>query len=153
VTVAVILFAALRNARLAAVALIPNVVPIVMVFGFMGLAGVPLDAGTVVVGSLALGIAVDDTIHLISAFQEDREREGAALPALDAALARVLHPVVFTTLAVAIGFGLLGLSQFTFTRNLGLLVAGTMLVCLAADLVLLPSLLSRLQPMSSQPRK
>jgi predicted RND superfamily exporter protein len=107
----------------------------------------------VIVGSLALGIAVDDTIHLISAFQEDREREGAALPALDAALGRVLHPVVFTTLAVAIGFGVLGFSQFTFTRNLGLLVAGTMGVCLLADLVLLPALLSRLQPMSSPGRK
>ena len=151
--IGVILLAALRSARLAAVALVPNVVPIVMVFGFMGLAGVALDAGTVIVGSLALGIAVDDTIHLISAFQEDHQREGQALPALDAALARVLHPLVLTSLAVAIGFGLLGFSQFTFTRNLGLLVAGTMLVCLLADLVLLPSLLSRLQPMSSSRRK
>jgi hypothetical protein len=152
-TVGVILLAALRNARLTAIALVPNVVPIAMVFGFMGLSGVPLDAGTVIVGSLALGIAVDDTIHLIAAFQEDRERGCATPAALDAALARVLHPVVFTTLAVAIGFGLLGFSQFTFTRNLGLLVAGTMLVCLLADLALLPSLLARLQPRSSPPLK
>jgi predicted RND superfamily exporter protein len=152
VAIGVILLAALRNAQLSAVALVPNVVPIAMVYGFMGLAGVALDAGTVIVGSLALGIAVDDTIHLISAFQEEREREGAALPALDSALARILHPVVFTTLAVAIGFGLLGFSQFTFTRNLGLLVAGTMVVCLLADLVLLPSLLARLQPSSSPGR-
>jgi predicted RND superfamily exporter protein len=45
---------------------------------------------------------------------------------------------------VGLGFGLLGLSQFTFTRNLGLLIAGTMGVCLLADLVLLPALIAGL---------
>lgn len=153
VAIGLILLAALRRAKLAALALVPNVVPIVMVFGFMGLAGVPLDAGTVIVGSLALGIAVDDTIHLVSAFQEGYEGGENPLAALDTALARVLHAVVLTTLAVALGFGLLGLSQFTFTRNLGLLVAGTMGVCLLADLILLPALLGRLQPTSSPSRK
>ncbi len=142
--IAVVLLAALRRPILALVALVPNVVPVVMVFGFMGLAGVPLDAGTVIVGSLALGIAVDDTVHLISAFQNSYERQEGTLRALDAALARVVHPLVLTTVSVGLGFGLLGLSEFTFTRNLGLLIAGTMLVCLLADLILLPALLRSL---------
>ncbi len=142
--IAVVLLAALRRPTLAVVALIPNVVPVVMVFGFMGLTGVPLDAGTVIVGSLALGIAVDDTIHLVSAFQSGYERGEGTLRSLDAALARVAHPMVLTTVSIGLGFGLLGFSEFTVTRNLGLLIAGTMLVCLLADLLLLPALLRSL---------
>jgi predicted RND superfamily exporter protein len=139
--IAVILLLALRRVPLALMALAPNVAPILIVFGFMGLAGVPLDAGTVIVGSLALGMAVDDTVHLISAFREATDRRLGGVEALDEALARVAHPMVLTTAAVGIGFGLLGFSQFTFTRNLGLLIAGTMVVCLLADLILLPALL------------
>lgn len=155
--IAVVLLAALRRPTLAVVALIPNVVPVVMVFGFMGLTGVPLDAGTVIVGSLALGIAVDDTIHLVSAFQSGYERGEGTLRSLDAALARVAHPMVLTTVSIGLGFGLLGFSEFTVTRNLGLLIAGTMLVCLLADLLLLPALLRSLpeapRPPSSPPAK
>ncbi len=155
--IAVVLVAALRKLSLAGVALIPNVIPIVMVFGFMGLAGVPLDAGTVIVGSLALGIAVDDTVHLVSAFQRSCEAGRGTLEALDAALGHVIHPLVLTTAVVGVGFGLLGFSDFTFTRNLGLLIAGTMLVCLATDLILLPALLRGVSgtrvPSSSRLRK
>ncbi|NNL65885.1 MAG: MMPL family transporter, partial [Myxococcales bacterium] len=139
--IATVLLGALRRPSLALVSVVPNVVPIVMVFGFMGWSGIPLDAGTVIVGSLALGIAVDDTIHLVSAFRDARNAGTAPRLALDGAIRRVAHPLILTTLAVGLGFALLGLSQFTFTRNLGLLIAGTMTVCLLADLALLPALL------------
>jgi predicted RND superfamily exporter protein len=154
VVIIAVLFAALRSARLVIVALIPNLVPIVMVFGLMGLLGVPLDAGTVIVGCLALGIAVDDTVHLISSFQDGYQRGEDPREALRGALSRVIHPLVLTTVAVGLGFGLLGLSRFTFTRNLGLLIAGVMGVCLLADLILLPALLGRLpraRPAGSSP--
>lgn len=149
--IAVVLLAAFRRASLAIVALIPNVVPILVVFGFMGLVGVPLDAGTVIVGSLALGIAVDDTVHLISAFERAREQGRGSIPALDAALARVTHPLLLTTVAVGVGFGLLGLSGFTLTRNLGLLIAGTMAICLLADTILLPALLRSVRAAAPHP--
>ncbi|MGH0032377.1 MAG: efflux RND transporter permease subunit [Myxococcota bacterium] len=132
---------ALRNVRLALISMVPNVVPTAMAFGLMGWAGIPLDAGTVVVGSLALGVAVDDTIHLVSAFHERRTAGARVEDALRRALGTVLHPVVLTTAAIAIGFGLLGFSGFTLTRNLGLVLAGVTVVCLLADLVLLPALL------------
>lgn len=142
--VAAVLLVSFRRLDLASIALVPNAVPIAFVFGFMGLAGVVLDAGTVIVGSLALGIAVDDTMHLVSAYRDGRTSGADVATALDRALARVAHPLALTTCAVGLGFGLLGLSQFTFTRNLGLLIAGTMGVCLLADLILLPTLLAGL---------
>jgi len=144
--IALTLLLALRRLDLVSIALVPNAIPVVMVFGFMGMAGVALDAGTVIVGSLALGIAVDDTMHLVAAFH-DRLRTGLDVPAaLDGAIRRVAHPMALTTITVGLGFSLLGFSQFTFTRNLGLLVAGTMAVCLLADLILLPALLSGIRP-------
>ena len=82
--------AAFRRPGLVVVALIPNAVPLVVVFGFMGFAGLRLDAGTVTLGTLGLGIAVDDTIHLIEAFRDERSGLGDAGRALDAGLKRVL---------------------------------------------------------------
>ncbi len=143
--VASVLFAIFREARLALVALLPNAVPVVMIFGVMGLAGIPVDAGTVLVGSFALGVAVDDTIHVVSAFH--REGRGAApREALTRALRRVAPALVYTTLVVSIGFAVLAGSSFTFTRNVGLLTSSVMLICLLADLTLLPALLLRLKP-------
>jgi predicted RND superfamily exporter protein len=139
--VGVILLLALRAPGISALALVPNIVPIGAAYGLLGLAGIPLDAGTVLVGSVALGIAVDDTIHLLAAYQAERSRGSGPLGALDVAFRRVLPPLIYTTVAVGTGFGILGFSEFTFTRNLGLLTAGIMVLCLAADILLLPALL------------
>jgi predicted RND superfamily exporter protein len=143
VAIGLILLAMYRSARIAAIAMIPNALPILMAFGFMGLAGVPLDAGTVVVGSLAIGIAVDNTVHVVNGFHEWRDRVGDGVMAIDRTLARVLPPVVFTSVVVGVGFAVLGFSQFTFTRHLGMLISGIMVVCLLADALLLPVLLMR----------
>jgi hypothetical protein len=144
--IALILLAIFRSPRLAAIALLPNAIPIAMAFGVMGLLNVPLDAGTVVLGNLALGIAVDDTIHVVTGFYGRREGGDAAGPALLGAFERTLAPVVYTTLAVAIGFAILGLSEFTFTRHLGLLTAGIMGLCLLGNVLLLPALLLGVGP-------
>ncbi len=130
-----------RSLRVAALAMVPDAVPLVLTFGFMGLAGIPLDAATVVVGCLALGIAVDDTIHLLSGFTEHPEHRVDPKRALVDTFRRVLAPMLLTTLTIAIGFGVLGLSDFAVTRNFGLLTAATVGVALLADLTLLPALL------------
>jgi len=134
-----------RSPALVATALVPNVIPILMIFGIMGLLGVPLDAGTVVLGSLALGIAVDDTVHLITAYREQRELSGSTGANLEAALREVLVPVSYTTIAISLGFGVLALSDFLFTRNLGILTAGVMVICFAANVLLLPAILVRVR--------
>lgn len=141
--IAALLFAMFRSLPLTLAALIPNVVPIAVGFGLMGLAKIPLDAGTVLAGSLALGIAVDDTIHVVSAYY-DRIADGE-LPekACSGSLEKVLPALIATTIITGVGFAVLGLSSFAFTRNLGLLVAGVLAICLIADALLLPSILVR----------
>jgi hypothetical protein len=145
-TVAGLLFAMLRSLRLAWIALVPNLVPIAMGFGAMGLLGIPLDAGTVVIGNLAFGIAVDDSIHTVTGFFT-RWKAGAAEPAaLESTYRGVAPPLIYTTALVALGFGVLAFSDFTFIRHLGILTAALMVLCLLADFLLLPAMLSRLQP-------
>ena len=141
ITISAILLAVFRSVRLALIGLVPNIVPIVMIFGVMGLASIPLDAATVVLGSLVFGIAVDDTMHTLVGF-ERRQRgalsDGAALAAT---YREILPALVFTSFVVALGFGVLGFSEFSPTRRLGLLTAIAMLLCLLADVFLLPALL------------
>jgi predicted RND superfamily exporter protein len=122
-----------RSWKLAGAALIANVIPMLVAFGGMAWLGIPLDAGTVLVANLALGIAVDDTIHFATVYRIE--------PTLDSTLQKVLPALASTTLAVGAGFCVLGFSEFAFTRNLGILTALIMALCFLADVLLLPSLL------------
>jgi len=144
VTVAALLFAIFRSMRLAWIALVPNLVPIAMGFGTMGLLGIPLDAGTVVIGNLAFGIAVDDSIHAVTGFFARWTRGEPVPAALESTYRSVAPPLVYASALVALGFAMLAFSDFSFIRNLGMLTAGLMVVCLLADLLLLPAMLSRL---------
>ncbi len=141
--IALILLGIFGRLRLALLALIPNALPVAVAFGAMGILRIPLDAGTVFVGNLALGIAVDDSIHELSEYHRRRSSGEKIREAIEGAFRRVLRPLVFTTAVVACGFLVLGVSSFTYTRNLGLLTAGVMVLCLLADLFLLPVLLLR----------
>ena len=144
-TVAGLLFAIFRSVRLAWIALVPNLVPIAMGFGAMGLLGIPLDAGTVVIGNLAFGIAVDDSIHAVTGFFTRWRAGESTSTALESTYRVVAPPLIYTTALVALGFGVLAFSDFAFIRHLGILTAGLMVLCLLADLLLLPVLLLRLQ--------
>lgn len=139
--IALILLATFGSLKAAAVTIAPNIAPIIGIYGAMGFLDVPVDAGTVLVGNLALGIAVDDTVHVASTFfdatkvRDDRE-------AVREALKKTLPAICYTTLVVGAGFSILALSEFTFVRNLGVLMAAAMAACLVADAHLLPSLLA-----------
>jgi predicted RND superfamily exporter protein len=137
--ISVVLYLAFGSLGIAMVALLPNVVPVLFSFGLLAWLGVPLDAGTVLVGNLALGIAVDDTIHLVDSMRRD-SRDGFVQD-FSECLKGVLPPICLTTLILAAGFAVLGFSSFVFIRNLGLLTALILVVCLVADLLLLPSVL------------
>jgi predicted RND superfamily exporter protein len=123
------------------IALFPNFLPIAVYFGVLGYTGITLNPSTSLVGCLALGIAVDDTIHITTGYGEQR---AAGLDVEDALLGtfqRVLPPVVFTTIAIGTGFAVLGMSEFTLVHNFGLVTTAMVVLCLVADLTLLPAVL------------
>jgi predicted RND superfamily exporter protein len=141
VIISAIMLAIFRWPRLALISLVPNTLPLVVIFGTMGLLGLPLDAGSVMLGGLALGVAVDDTIHIATGFYEHASTGLSVEKALRGTLEKVLPAIGASTLMISLAFVVLGLSEFTITRHLGLLTAGIMVLCLLADLTLLTCLL------------
>lgn len=141
VAITVVLLLLLRSLRATLIALAVNVAPITIGFGAMGLLHIPLDAATVCLGSMALGIAVDDTIHILTAYREQRANGFSKEIAIGLSLRRVLLAVMMTTVAISVGFGVLAASDFTLIRNLGAVTAALVVLCLLADISLLPALL------------
>lgn len=139
--VTLILAAAYRSLRLVVISLIPNLVPVVFTLGVMGLTGIPLSTATVTVAGIALGLVVDDTIHVLHHYHLMRQASRTPGESVCEALHVVGRPVVTTTVAVAAGFGLFGFAEFMPIHYFGLLIALSCLAALVCDLVVLPALL------------
>ena len=120
------------------VALIPNVLPILVFFGILGLAGIPLNLTTSLVASVVLGIAVDDSIHFFVRFREAINKSHK--DPLFYAISSVLKPVTFTTIALALGFLTLITGQLLSQGEFGILVAITLVVAWILDLTFTPAL-------------
>jgi hypothetical protein len=133
-----------RSLRLAAIALVVNVVPIALGAALMGFAGIRLDVATVMVASIALGIIDDDTVHLISTWQRAAARTGDPVRALEHAFDVAGRAIAVTSLILVCGFGALTLSGFQPTAHFGLLVCAAVAAALLADLLILPAALLQL---------
>lgn len=130
--IAVLFFIAFRSPRLVLGGMIANVSPVFIVVGLMGWLGVPVDVATVMVASVAFGVAVDDTFHYL----HHRRKSGSIVRAAHVAG----QGIVATTFMIAGGFAVLGLSGFYPVMRFGLLTSLAVLVALVVDGVLLPAL-------------
>jgi hypothetical protein len=133
------------NIKAGLLALVPNAFPIVVNFGIMGLAGVPLNTGTAMVAAIAIGIAVDDTVHLMSRYHKEMRRMQDQDAAMDVSIRAEIKPVVCTSVALALGFGVLAFSGFMPVVMFGYLSAMVMLLAMVGDLCITPILLSSTQ--------
>lgn len=137
----------------ALVGMIPNLLPVVVTLGAMGLWGIPLDVGTIMVGAIVLGIAVDDTIHFISHYRSERGVGASPRDAISTTMRRAGRAIVTTSCALALGFFALTLSSWQSIASFGLLSGVAILAALAADLFVLPALILGLAPSSSGPER
>ena len=149
-TVALILRCLLPGTRLTLLALLPNLAPVLGVLGFMGWVGIPLDVATVMVASVALGLAVDDTIHTLGHFRTLAPVHGAR-EGVVRTLEITAPAYLLTGLVLAAGFGVCALSSFAPTARFGLLATFAIVIAVLGDLFLLPALLS-LTPTSTVER-
>ncbi len=129
--------------RLGAVAMLPNLIPVVIYFGILGFGVAPLSLPTSLIGSVALGIAIDDTVHFLVRYGSERRRGLSPEQAAVLCGRRVGRPIAITSFMLMAGFLVVALSGFATLRQFGVLSAATMGVCLVNDLVLLPALLVR----------
>ena len=125
----------------AILSLIPNVIPILAGFGLMGLVGVPLNTGTAMVATVAIGIAVDDTVHFVDAFRRCLAATGDATAAVLLTVPSQGRPIIYVSLTLAAGFLVLTASNFVPTRNFGIFSALVMLVGMVTELALMPIIL------------
>ncbi|MEL6109221.1 MAG: MMPL family transporter [Planctomycetota bacterium] len=124
------------------VAMIPNVFPVLLVFGAMGHLGSLVDIGTMMTASVAMGVAVDDTIHFLSWFRSYLDRGFDRLKAVEMTYRRVGPAMTQTTIVGGIGLFVFALSTFTPTQRFGSLMLILLSAALVGDLVLLPALLA-----------
>jgi len=147
VIVAVVCFVILvflfRSVSLGALGLALSLYPVAMVLGLMGLLNVPVNIATVLIAGIAVGLAVDDTIHLVHAYQDLRRRGRDARSACEEAVAAVGVRMVVTSLILIGSFASMGFSNFLPTSQFGLLSSLTIALALLVDLTLLPVVLSR----------
>ncbi|MCY4611363.1 MAG: MMPL family transporter [Gammaproteobacteria bacterium] len=136
-----------RSLRLALIAILPNMLPALLVLGTMGWLGIPLDLMTITIAAISVGIAVDNTIHYIIRFRrefpEDRDYR-ATMWRCHGSIGRAMY---YTSLTIVVGFSILMLSNFVPTFYFGLFTGLAMLTALVASLALLPALLLTLRPM------
>ncbi len=130
----------LRSARYAALSLAPNLTPIVLSLGIMSLFDIALDPATVMIAGIALGIAVDDTIHLLESYLARRRAGTGVVEAIDESLQTVGRAMIRTSVITTAGFLVLCFSEFLPLLYFGLFTAIAMLAALVAALVVLPAL-------------
>jgi predicted RND superfamily exporter protein len=130
-----------RSVRIGLVSVLPNILPLLLVGGLMGWAGIQLRTATVLIFTLGLGLAVNDTVHFLARYRT--EALSHADP--DEVLRRTLHStgraIIFTSAILIAGFATMLPSQFVAITQMGLLGATTIFGALLGDLFLLPVLL------------
>jgi uncharacterized protein len=135
----------LTSLRVGLYALVPNVLPIAIYYGVLGLADVPLNLATSLIGAITLGIAVDDTVHYFARFALEARRLGDERRATISTLRAVIRPVTATTIGLCLGFLVLTTSELRYQVQFGLLSAFTMAVGWGLELTLSPAICSRIR--------
>ena len=123
------------------VSLVPNLLPLILNFGTMGLLGIPLNPGTALVAAIAMGIAIDDTSHLMIRYNDECKNNPDPEKAILETVRLEAIPVVSTSIGLAAMFLTLLFSTFNNVAQFGLLAAATMIYAMLADLFVTPLIL------------
>lgn len=135
-----------RSLHMVLISLIPNIIPLILLGGLMGFVGIELKVSTAIVFTIAFGIAVDDTIHMLTHFRKEQSAGWAVEPAIRRTFISTGKAVILTSVILAGGFVSLAGSQFMGTFYIGSLIGLTLVLAVVADLFLLPLLLLRWPP-------
>ena len=148
----IVLIWALGSFRSALVAMVPNVFPLLLTLGLMGTLGLDLQVATVIVFSVALGLAVDDTIHFMIRFREEwavesvEDADERYARCIERTLRGTGQAIFATSLLLAVGYSVLLLSNFPITQRFGVGMLMTVSAALIGDLLVLPACLSVFKP-------
>lgn len=130
------------NVRMIAIALIPNVIPMMITASLMGYFGVPLKPSTVLIFSIAFGISVDYSIHFLAKYRQELHAKNYFIPvAVSSTITEVGKSMVYTSIVLLAGFIIFAFSSFGGTIALGVLTSITLFISMFTNLILLPALI------------
>jgi len=150
VVISSLLMVTLGSLQAGAMSIVPNLIPATLVFGLMGLLGIPLDTDTLMIAPLIIGIAVDDTIHFISHYRMSLAENNDMQLALVGAIKEVGQAVTFTTLILGLGFFMLTFSDYLGLAKIGGFGSLAIFVALLCDLLFFPALIMIFKPKFGQ---
>ncbi|MFI4876642.1 MAG: RND family transporter [Blastopirellula sp. JB062] len=140
--IAMVMAFVLKSLRAGAISMLPNVFPVVVIFGFMGLAGIDVDIGTMMTASVAMGVAVDDTVHFLTWFRWGLDKGLSRRDSIREAYRRCAVAMLQTTIIGGLGLAVFAVSTFTPTQRFGYLMVSLLAAAIVGDLVFLPALLA-----------
>lgn len=140
--IAIVLMVVLKNPVSGLITMLPNLMPVGIVFGLISWLGVAVDIGTMITASVALGIAVDGTLHLLSWFKEGIANGLSRSEAIEKALMHCGPAMWQTSAAVGIGLLMLAPAELLLISRFGWLMASLIGAALIADIIFLPALLA-----------
>ena len=134
----IVLIGSLRSGL---VSMVPNLVPILLTLGLMGFAGIPLDMFTLLAGCIAIGLAVDDSIHFISGFRRYRHQGYDPVTSVERTMQTTGRALLFTSIALTMGFAVLLMSEMLNLRQVGALTTFAIAAAFLLDVTVTPALL------------
>lgn len=142
IALTLVLLGIFKSIKIALITVIPNILTTIIILGIMGWLQIPLDLMTITISAIAMGIAVDDTIHFTHRYLQQRQTEDVQQATVNT-FNSVGYAMLYTTVIVTFGFSLLSFSDFVPSIVFGLLTGLAMLLALLTDSTLLPVLLNR----------
>jgi predicted RND superfamily exporter protein len=141
VVITLLMILLIGNVRIGLCSMAPNFLPIVCGLGLMKITGIPLDYSTIMVGGIAIGLAVDDTVHFMHNFRRYYNQSGDPREAVRQTMLTTGRAMLFTTIILASGFFILLLAELKSTINFGIITGFTISMALLADFLLAPAMM------------
>jgi len=141
-----------RSSKIAFIGVMPNMLSVGAVLGYMGWVGIPLDMMTITIAAISMGIAVDDTIHYLFRFREEIQIDWDYIAAMHRCHESIGYAMYYTSITIIIGFGILVLSNFIPSIYFGFLTGLAMVFAWLTAVTLLPRLIIMMKPYGTGPK-
>lgn len=141
-TITPIMMLVSRSFWAGAISMVPNIAPVLWIFGSMGWMGIAVDIGSMMTASIALGVAVDDTIHFLARYRHEIDLNPERHNAIVTTYSHCAVPTLQAALISGLGLSVFAFSTFTPTQRFGWLMLCILMAGVVSELVLLPALLA-----------
>jgi uncharacterized protein len=146
ILIAIVMYTLFMSPRMILISVIPSLVPLVITAGLMGFCSIYLKPSTILIFSIAFGIASDGTLYFLTKYRQELKGNKISISkAVSLTIKETGVSMVYTAIILFFGFGIFAASSFGGTAALGILISGTLLIAYCSNLILLPCFLLTLE--------